>query len=127
MDSHSLESLGRAFAEQYYAHFDTNRGSVVEAFYDDASCLTFEGQQMVGISAIAKKLTSLSFPHCKHYISTIDCQASGPAGGLLVFVSGSMQLPDEQYLLRFSQLFHLKPTLQGNFRIFNDIFRLNYA
>jgi hypothetical protein len=45
---------------------------------------------------------------------------------MLVFVSGSLQLPGEEHLLKFSQMFHLIPN-QGSFYVFNDIFRLNYA
>ncbi|KAF5195737.1 Nuclear transport factor 2a [Thalictrum thalictroides] len=36
-------------------------------------------------------------------ITTIDCQPSGPAGGMLVFVSGNLQLAGEQHALKFSQ------------------------
>ncbi|KAJ6414724.1 hypothetical protein OIU84_003687 [Salix udensis] len=42
---------------------------------------------------------------CKHHITTVDCQPSGPAGGMLVFVSGNLQLSGEQHALKFSQVF----------------------
>lgn len=104
MDSYALETLGSAFVEQYYALFDSDRAGVARLFYDDNSCLTFEGQKIIGPISIGEKLTSLPFSHCKHFISTVDCQASGPAGGLFVLVSGSLQLPGEDYMLRFSQV-----------------------
>ncbi|CAN6464715.1 unnamed protein product [Victoria cruziana] len=89
--------------------------------------LTFEGQKIQGAQNIAAKLTSLPFQQCQHSITTVDCQPSGPAGGMLVFVSGNLQLSGEQHPLKFSQMFHLMPTPQGSFYVLNDIFRLNYA
>ncbi|KAK9113433.1 hypothetical protein Syun_020230 [Stephania yunnanensis] len=89
--------------------------------------LTFEGQKIQGSTNIVTKLTSLPFQQCKHAITTVDCQPSGPAGGMLVFVSGNLQLLGESHALKFSQMFHLMPTPQGSFYVLNDIFRLNYA
>ncbi|XP_039041070.1 nuclear transport factor 2A-like [Hibiscus syriacus] len=79
-----------------------------------------------GSQNIVAKLTGLPFQQCKHNITTVDCQPSG-AGGVLVFVSGTLQLAGEQHALKFSQMFHLMPTPQGSFYVLNDIFRLNYA
>lgn len=67
--------------------------------------LSFEGVQIQGAQSIVAKLTSLPFQQCKHHINTVDCQPSGPAGGMLVFVSGNLQLPGEQHALKFSQVF----------------------
>jgi hypothetical protein len=120
------DSLSKAFVEHYYTQFDTNRIALV-SLYDEASMLSFEGQQIQGAHNIGAKLNGLPFEQCKHIISTVDCQPSGPLGGMLVFVSGSLQLPGEEHSLKFSQMFHLLPTPQGSFYIFNDIFRLNYA
>ncbi|GMP40347.1 hypothetical protein CsSME_00010824 [Camellia sinensis var. sinensis] len=89
--------------------------------------LTFEGQKIQGSQGIVAKLTSLPFQQCQHSITTVDCQPSGPAGGMLVFVSGNLQLVGEQHALKFHQMFHLMPTPQGSFYVLNDIFRLNYA
>jgi hypothetical protein len=120
------DSLSKAFVEHYYTQFDTNRIALV-SLYDEASMLSFEGQQIQGAHNIGAKLNGLPFEQCKHIISTVDCQPSGPSGGMLVFVSGSLQLPGEEHSLKFSQMFHLLPTPLGSFYIFNDIFRLNYA
>ncbi|PSR87472.1 Nuclear transport factor 2 like [Actinidia chinensis var. chinensis] len=119
-------AVAKAFVEHYYSTFDTNRAALAN-LYQDGSMLTFEGEQFQGAQNIAGKLLSLSFPQCQHFISTVDCQPSGPAGGMLVFVSGGLKLPGEEHLLRFSQMFHLMPTPQGSFYVQNDIFRLNYA
>lgn len=70
--------------------------------------LTFEGEKIQGSQNIVNKLTSLPFQQCKHTITTVDCQPSGPAAGVLVFVSGNLQLAGEQHTLKFSQvLVHL--------------------
>ncbi|XP_008806416.1 nuclear transport factor 2B-like [Phoenix dactylifera] len=120
------DAVAKAFVEHYYRTFDSNRAGLVN-LYQEGSMLTFEGAKTQGAQAIAAKLASLPFQQCMHNISTVDCQPSGPAGGMLVFVSGSLQLAGEQHPLKFSQMFHLMPTPQGSFFVLNDIFRLNYA
>ncbi|KAE9448967.1 hypothetical protein C3L33_19114, partial [Rhododendron williamsianum] len=136
-------AVAKAFVEHYYSTFDTNRQGLGN-LYQDGSMLSFEGQQFQGAQNIAAKLASLPFQQCQHSITTVDCQPSGPAGGMLVFVSGNLQLAGEQHALKFSQflfyprtflllpcfglqMFHLMPTPQGSFYVQNDIFRLNYA
>ncbi|XP_026385477.1 nuclear transport factor 2A isoform X1 [Papaver somniferum] len=119
------EAVSKAFVEHYYTTFDANRGSL-GSLYQEGSMLTFEGQQIQGSQNIVAKLNSLPFQQCKHTITTVDCQPSGPAGGMLVFVSGSLQLAGEQHALKFSQMFHLMPA-QNTYYVLNDIFRLNYA
>ncbi|KAF7129490.1 hypothetical protein RHSIM_Rhsim10G0005500 [Rhododendron simsii] len=129
-DESSIEmdpnAVAKAFVEHYYSTFDTNRQGLGN-LYQDGSMLSFEGQQFQGAQNIAAKLASLPFQQCQHSITTVDCQPSGPAGGMLVFVSGNLQLAGEQHALKFSQMFHLMPTPQGSFYVQNDIFRLNYA
>ncbi|GAB2297725.1 Nuclear transport factor 2B [Dionaea muscipula] len=120
------DALATAFVQHYYSTFDTNR-SALGNLYKDNSMLTFEGQKLQGAQNIVGKLTSLPFQQCQHGITTVDCQPSGPSGGMLVFVSGNLQLPGEQHALKFSQMFHLMPTPEGSFYVLNDIFRLNYA
>ncbi|KAI4348322.1 hypothetical protein L6164_009057 [Bauhinia variegata] len=121
------DAVAKAFVEHYYSTFDTNRVSLAN-LYQDNSMLTFEGQKIQGTQNIVAKLTSLPFQRCKHVITTVDCQPSAPTGGgMVVFVSGNLQLADEQHALKFSQMFHLMPTPQGSFYVLNDIFRLNYA
>ncbi|KAL0698772.1 hypothetical protein Bca4012_054894 [Brassica carinata] len=120
------DAVAKAFVEHYYSTFDNNRVGLA-GLYQEASMLTFEGQKILGVQNIVSKLTSLPFQQCKHNISTVDCQPSGPASGMLVFVSGNLQLAGEEHALKFSQMFHLMPTSQGSFYVFNDIFRLNYA
>ncbi|XP_057954529.1 nuclear transport factor 2B-like [Malania oleifera] len=119
------DAVAKAFVEHYYTTVDANRANLAD-LYQEASMLTFEGQKVQGSTDIVAKLTSLPFQQCQHSITTVDCQPSGPAGGMLVFVSGNLQLAGDEHALKFSQMFHLMPTPQGGFYVLNDIFRLNY-
>eukprot|EP00271_Cylindrocystis_brebissonii_P008930 TRINITY_DN23465_c0_g1_i1.p1 TRINITY_DN23465_c0_g1~~TRINITY_DN23465_c0_g1_i1.p1 ORF type:complete len:123 (+),score=24.10 TRINITY_DN23465_c0_g1_i1:241-609(+) len=119
------DAISKAFVEHYYNTFDTNRGNLY-TLYQDNSMLSFEGEKFMGAQNIQAKITGLPFQQCKHVIGTVDCQLSGPANGMLVFVSGKIQLADQEQPLPFSQMFHLLPG-QGNLYVLNDIFRLNYG
>ncbi|WCJ20269.1 Nuclear transport factor 2 [Euphorbia peplus] len=121
-----VETVGRAFVDHYYHLFDTDRSSLA-ALYQPTSMLTFEGQKILGGENISGKLNGLPFDQCKHLISTIDSQPSSFPGGIVVFVSGSLQLIGEDHPLRFSQMFHLVPAIQGGMFVQNDVFRLNYG
>ncbi|XP_020237029.1 nuclear transport factor 2B-like [Cajanus cajan] len=121
------DTLVTAFVEHYYTTFDTNRGNL-QNLYGEDSTLTFEGQKIRGASNVVAKLTSLPFQRCYHSVSTVDWQPSGVNDGLLVFVTGSIQLPlQQQQHLKFSQVFHLVSTSQGGFYVMTDMFRINYA
>ncbi|KAL5223330.1 hypothetical protein ABZP36_028043 [Zizania latifolia] len=119
------DAVAKAFVEHYYRTFDSNRPALV-SLYQDGSMLTFEGQKFLGPAAIAGKLGSLPFAQCQHDIATVDCQPSGPQGGMLVFVSGSLRTGPEEHPLKFSQMFQLLPA-GGSFYVQNDMFRLNYG
>ncbi|KAI5656839.1 hypothetical protein M9H77_25632 [Catharanthus roseus] len=128
-----IEIVGKAFVDHYYNLFDNDRPSLA-SLYQPTSMLTFEGQKIQGTEDITNKLIQLPFEQCHHLISTIDVQpssatdtATATAGGILIFVSGSLQLLGEDHPLRFSQMFHLIPTVEGRFFVLNDIFRLNYG
>ncbi|XP_021719400.1 nuclear transport factor 2-like [Chenopodium quinoa] len=120
------EGLGTSFVIHYYNLFDNERPSLI-SLYQPTSLLTFEGQKFQGVEEISNKINSLPFNQCLHSISTIDTQPSSINGGIIVFVSGSLQLAGEEHQLRFSQMFHLIPTTQGSYFVQNDIFRLNYC
>ena len=120
------DGVAKAFVEHYYRTFDSNRAALV-GLYQENSMLTFEGNKFMGAAAIAGKLTSLPFATCTHRITTVDCQPSGPTGGMLVFVSGSLQPDGGEHHIKFSQMFQLMPVGPGNFYVQNDMFRLNYG
>ena len=97
------DSVAKAFVEHYYSLFDSNRAALAN-LYQEGYMLTFDGQKIQGSQNIVAKLTNLPFQQCQHSITTVDCQPSGPAGGMLVFVSGNLQLAGEQHALKFSQV-----------------------
>jgi len=60
----------------------------------------------------------------QHEVSTTDCQPC-PGGGALVFVNGALITEDQEYPLKFAQVFTLMPVPgTSNFFVLNDIFRL---
>ncbi|KAK0579846.1 hypothetical protein LWI29_032400 [Acer saccharum] len=122
----NTEMVGKSFVDHFYHLFDNDRASL-SSLYQPTSMLTFEGHKIQGVEDISAKLRQLPFDQSRHQISTIDSQPCSSTGGIVIFVSGSLQLPGEEHLLRFSQMFHLVPTLQGSFYVQNDIFRLNYG
>jgi hypothetical protein len=96
--------VARAFVDYYYQTFDTNRAALA-ALYGNTSMLSFEGHLVAGAQEIGLKLAQLPFEQCRHSISTIDCQPTPSfQGGILVFVSGNLQLGGEEHKLRFSQV-----------------------
>ncbi|KAJ3671478.1 hypothetical protein LUZ60_007557 [Juncus effusus] len=122
-----VDIVAKAFVDHYYNIFDSNRASL-SSLYNPSSNLSFEGQKIFGVEEIHLKLTGLPFDQCKHFISTIDSQPSFVVdGGMIVFVTGHLQLSGEEHPLKFSQMFQLIPTQEGSFFVQNDIFRLNYA
>ncbi|GAB2280646.1 Nuclear transport factor 2A [Dionaea muscipula] len=96
------DAVAKAFVEHYYSTFDTNRPGLGN-LYQDSSMLTFEGLKVQGAQNIVAKLTTLPFQQCKHSVTTVDCQPSG-TGGMVVFVSGNLQISGEQHALKFSQV-----------------------
>ncbi|OEL21076.1 Nuclear transport factor 2 [Dichanthelium oligosanthes] len=107
------DAVAKAFVEHYYRTFDTNRAALV-GLYQEASMLTFEGHKFQGPAAIAGKLGSLPFQQCEHQIVTVDCQPSGPTGGMLVFVSGSIRTGPEEHPIKFSQVCNPAPPRSGS-------------
>jgi hypothetical protein len=99
------DALAKAFVDHYYATFDNNRAGLA-TLYQDGSMLTFEGAKFMGTASIASKLTSLPFTLCQHTIATVDCQPSGPHGGIIVFVSGNIatSAEEQQRPHKFSQV-----------------------
>lgn len=98
-----IETLGKSFVDHYYHLFDNDRPSL-SCLYQPTSMLTFEGQKIFGVDDISAKLNQLPFDQCRHLISTIDSQPCSSTGGIIIFVSGSLQLAGEEHHLRFSQV-----------------------
>lgn len=124
-----VDQVALAFVQHYYTQFDTvahkSEREKLRGLYQDASKLTWEGEQLVGAAAIINKFTSLKFDKVSHQVSTIDASPSG-VGGALVLVAGVLKVDDNQNGLRFSHAFHLLPAGQS-FWVHNEVFRLNYG
>ncbi|WIA12014.1 hypothetical protein OEZ86_002996 [Tetradesmus obliquus] len=118
------EAVGKAFLQYYYQLFESNRAGLAN-LYQEGSMLTFEGQKFQGTQAIVAKLAALPFNQAKVNPTSMDFQPS-VAGGIMVFVTGSIQTEGESNALKFSQVFHLMPVGQS-FVVTNDMFRLNYG
>ncbi|KAG6479762.1 hypothetical protein ZIOFF_063236 [Zingiber officinale] len=97
-----FDAFARLFVEHYYRTFHRNP-QALGGLCLDYSMLTIEGENIQGAAAIVAKIASHPFQQCAHAISTVDCQPSGHPGGVLVFVSGSLQLGGEQHPRKFSQ------------------------
>jgi len=121
-----IDAVSKAFVSHYYTVFDSDR-SKLGGLYQDNSMLTFEGERTQGRTAIVAKLTALSFQQVAHKVDTMDAQPA-PGNGIVVFVSGALQVDGGQNPLRFAQVFNLQPTgVAGGFYVLNDMFRLNYG
>nr|CAD1824372.1 unnamed protein product [Ananas comosus var. bracteatus] len=113
--------MARAFAEHYCKTFNENRAAL-EELYQEESMLTFEGDKIQGAQAIVAKLASLPFHF--HHIYTVDCQHYVLQGGLLVSISGAIQLAGENLRQECIQMFTLMLTVQGSVHVLNHIFRI---
>ncbi|XP_020692215.1 nuclear transport factor 2B [Dendrobium catenatum] len=124
-----MEMVGKAFVKHYYGLFDAgSRPALAGLYHPSTSILSFEGRRFDGADSIGRHLSQLPFDLCRHMVATVDCQGSPfAAGGILVFVTGSLQLSGEEHSLSFSQMFQLVQSTEGRFYVQNDIFRLNYG
>lgn len=120
-----FNSIAQQFVQFYYTTFDTNRAGLFP-LYNTESMLTFEGEQFRGAEFIVKKLLELSCTTVSHQILTIDAQPSSTPSGIIVFVSGLLQM-DQDSPLKFSQVFHLNQAATGQYFVYNDLFRLNFG
>jgi hypothetical protein len=84
-----------------------------------------EGNVATGPSAIGEKLANLPVTNIQPEIITFDAQYASPTGNIMIMVTGNIAI-DNDNKQRFSQAFQLL-NLNGNYAIFNDIFRLNYG
>jgi Nuclear transport factor 2 (NTF2) domain len=95
----------------------------------EGSLLTFEGEEFMGMVAIAGKYNGLPFAKVQHQVVTCDVQPvlSTQPQGILVFVNGNMIIDDNENPMKFAQVFHLMPDAAqaGNYYVSSDVFRLN--
>jgi Nuclear transport factor 2 (NTF2) domain len=118
-----FNSIGLQFVQYYYNLFQTNR-SELHTLFNEQSMLSFEGEHFKGVAQIIQKFQSLGVQTIVHQILTHDVQPSSSPGGIIVFVTGNLQM-DQDAPLKFTQVFHLNPTPSGSFYSHNSFFRLN--
>ncbi|KAM4614068.1 nuclear transport factor 2 isoform 2-T2 [Discoglossus pictus] len=114
------EQIGSSFIQHYYNMFDNDR-SCLSAIYIDSSCLTWEGEQFQGKTAIIEKLAMLPFQKIQHSITAQDHQPT-PDSCILSMVVGQLKADDDQ-ILGFQQTFVLKH-FNDAWVCTNEIFRL---
>ncbi|KAG9131498.1 hypothetical protein Leryth_024955 [Lithospermum erythrorhizon] len=132
------DTVSKAFVEHYYTTFDTNRSGLA-GLYQEQSMLSFEGQKIrknILTNSYSNNANIRSPPLIVNLRDLLEeCSSSFPG----IFnskanntLSNSPSLcflkSDFPFDIPFSFImFHLIPTPQGSFYVFNDIFRLNYA
>ncbi|XP_072374443.1 nuclear transport factor 2 isoform X2 [Scyliorhinus torazame] len=84
------EQIGSGFVQHYYQVFDADR-SQLGSLYIDASCLSWEGQQFQGKTAIVEKIIGLPFRKIQHSITAQDHQPT-PDSCILSMVVGQLQM-----------------------------------
>ncbi|KAI3632947.1 hypothetical protein MIR68_009022 [Amoeboaphelidium protococcarum] len=121
------KAIANEFVKYYYSTFDASRANLAP-LYKSQSMLTFEGQEFQGSEKIVEKLSSLPFQKVAHKVTTVDVQPGNTSGNsILVAVTGQLLVDNESNPQFFSQVFQLNNDGSGNWFVFNDVFRLNYA
>ncbi|TXT11962.1 uncharacterized protein COLE_02372 [Cutaneotrichosporon oleaginosum] len=118
-----INAVAKAVPDFYYPAFDNDRASL-QALYRDRSMLTWEQEQIMGVTNIIEKLKNLPFTKVVHRVVTVDAQpASATIASLVVLVTGQLLVDDGANVLQFSQMFQLIPE-NGTYYVQNDVFRL---
>ncbi|CAK7206563.1 Nuclear transport factor 2 [Sporothrix eucalyptigena] len=118
------EDVAKQFVEFYYNTFDSDR-SQLTPLYRDNSMLTFETASVLGAAGIVEKLKGLPFQRIKHVVNVLDAQPT-INDGVIVLVSGQLQVDEEERPMNFTQVFHLAKD-GGNYFVYNDIFKLIFG
>ncbi|CAM1502045.1 Fc.00g040290.m01.CDS01 [Cosmosporella sp. VM-42] len=124
--ANNFEDIAKQFIEFYYNQFDTDRKSLT-SLYREQSMLTFESASVLGATAITEKLTSLPFEKVKHQVSTLDAQPTMVDGGIVILVTGQLLVDEEQRPMNYTQAFQLARDPNGQYFVFNDLFKLVYG
>ena len=123
-----FNTVGKQFSQYYYQLFSSDRNQLT-TLYNNMSCLSFEGDNVMGKDAIVKKLASLPFQKVRHVPTLVDAQpVINVDNGKAVFVTiiGKIHV-DEDPEKGFFQSFMLRPNDESasSFYIANETFRLN--
>lgn len=120
----SAEEVAKAFVNQYYATFQSNREGMAP-LYREQSSLSFESEVAKrGTRDIMEKLRSL--PPCAYHVQSVDVQQSVMPNAILVFCTGQVMI-EQGKPLKYCQVFQLVAEAQNQYYLHNDMFRFNYA
>ncbi|KIH89465.1 nuclear transport factor 2 [Sporothrix brasiliensis 5110] len=117
--ANDFQNVAQQFVAFYYNTFDTDR-TQLQSLYRDNSMLTFESSSVLGAAAIVEKLKRV-----KHVTSTLDPQPT-VGDGVIVLVTGQLQVDDEERPMNFTQVFHLAKD-GANYFVYNDVFKLIFG
>ena len=122
----TYEDVAKQFIEFYYNTFDTDRKALA-SLYREQSMLTFESSSVLGAANIVEKLTSMPFGKVKHQVSTLDAQPAMVEGGIVILVTGQLLVDEEERPMSYTQAFQLARDPQGQYFVFNDLFKLVFG
>ncbi|RKU49098.1 Nuclear transport factor 2 [Coniochaeta pulveracea] len=122
----NFADVAKQFVEFYYNQFDADRKGL-SALYRENSMLTFESDSLLGATPIVEKLTNLPFQKVKHVVSTLDAQPTLDGRGIIILVTGQLLVDEEQRPMNYSQAFQLVQDAQGQWFVYNDIFKLVFG
>jgi hypothetical protein len=72
-------------------------------------------------------MQGLPFEKVKHAVSTLDAQPTLEGKGILILVTGQLLVDEEQRPMSYSQAFQLVQDAQGQWFVYNDLFKLVYG
>ncbi|KAH8085207.1 nuclear transport factor 2 [Filobasidium floriforme] len=122
-----IQAIAEQFTNYYYQTFDQSGKdrSSLTPLYRENSMLSWEGEQIMGNTAIIAKLNSLPFEKVQHKVTTSDAQpSSATVASLIVLVTGQLIVDDSPQPMPYSQTFQLVPDENGGYYVQNDVFRL---
>ena len=122
----NFEEVAKQFISFYYDTFDQDRNNLA-ALYREQSMLTFESSSVLGAGSIVEKLVSLPFQKVKHQVSTLDAQPGVNDGNVIILVTGQLLVDEEQRPMNYTQAFQLVRDPNGQYFVFNDVFKLVYG
>mmetsp|Transcript_5728 Transcript_5728/g.6561 ORF Transcript_5728/g.6561 Transcript_5728/m.6561 type:complete len:134 (-) Transcript_5728:339-740(-) len=125
------EQVAQAFIGQYYQVYDRpeTRPQCINFFYPDAIYQQEKDkfEKHAQIAEILQRNTQ-SMGLLVHSAKTLDSQPTPANNGVLILVTGDLQMADQERPFKFSECFHLledpsQPPGNGQYRIYNFMFR----
>mmetsp|Transcript_15935 Transcript_15935/g.16534 ORF Transcript_15935/g.16534 Transcript_15935/m.16534 type:complete len:120 (-) Transcript_15935:97-456(-) len=119
MSKQEWETIGEGFLSQF---FSNNTPEHFSQFYGNDSVLSVEKDKFLGAKDIIEKLTAV-----KTVKTPEDYEIQPSNNGILIFLSGKLQLENETNAFPFIRVFFLAPTQQGTIYVKNDMYKLTFG